>query len=130
MAVCSSPLNIAPNLTVRASICQPGAAPRGLRYDEAVDVEKTMQFILEQQAKFFAGMEEMRAREEMRLRQDKFDEQLAVLGKQLEQQNQINVALGKAMLGLTGHVDKLYATQAALTAAQAATDEKLNALIG
>ena len=96
-----------------------------------MDVETTMQFILEQQAKFFAGMEEMRTR------QDKFDRQLTVLGQQLEQQNQINMALGKAMLGLTDHVEELLAAQKVtdqqireLRAAQTTTDDRLNALIG
>ena len=98
------------------------------RYDEAVDIERTIQFILDQQAKFFAGMEEMRRHdEEMRQCQDKFDQQLSALGKQMsdfaEQQRHINMSLGKAMLGLTEHIDRL-------TAAQAATDERLNALVG
>ena len=106
-----------------------------LRYDQAVDIEKTMQFVLEQQAKFFAGMEEMR--EEMRGQREQLREYLGEQGK-------TNMALGKAMLGLTDHIDRLTAAQAAtdrqlkelgasvaeLRAAQAGTDERLNALIG
>ena len=65
-----------------------------------MDVERTMEFILDQQAKFFAGMEGMRQR------QDKFGEQLAGLGKQLsefaEQQGQINMARAKPCSGRPG----------------------------
>jgi len=53
-------------------------------------------------------------------RQNKLDQLLAELA---EQQRQIDMSLGKAMLGLTDHIEKL-------TAAQAATDERLNLLIG
>ena len=88
-------------------------------YPEAVDVEKTIEFILDQQAKFFAGLNEMR--QEMR-------EQAAAQGK-------INMALGKAMLGLTDHIERLTAAQSAtdeqlkrLAETQAATDERLRRL--
>ena len=96
-----------------------------------MDVEKTIEFILDQQAKFFAGMEQMRQefRQDMEEMRQEMREQAAAQGK-------INMALGKAMLGLTEHIDRLTAAQAAtderlktLTAAQAATDERLNALI-
>lgn len=102
---------------------------------KAVDIERTMEFILQQQAKFFAGMEEMRLRdEEARRRQDTFDQRLNSF---VEKQEKVNMALGKAMLGLTDHIERLTAAQAAtderlnrLTAAQSATDDRLNALIG
>jgi hypothetical protein len=86
------------------------------RYHEAVDVEKTIEFILEQQAKFAAGLEQLQ--------------------EQMRQQGQINMAFGKALLGVTEHIDRLAAAQATtderlnrLVDAQAATDERLNALI-
>ena len=47
-----------------------------------------MEFILDQQAKFLAGMEEMRRR------QDRFEQ----LASYADQQSQTNLALGKAML--------------------------------
>jgi len=79
-----------------------------------MDQQRTMDFILEQQAKFFVGLEELR-------------QQMTGLRQQVsqfaEQQSQINMSLGKAMLGLTEHVEKLISTQAH-------TDERLNALIG
>ena len=116
-----------------------------MSYHEAVDVEKTIQFLLDQQAKFFAGMEGFRAGMED-MRQEFRDE----LRQQQEAQGKINAALGKAMLGLTDHIERLTAaqaatderlnklaasqaaltaSQAALAASQAATDERLNALI-
>jgi hypothetical protein len=66
-----------------------------------VDVEKTIEFILEQQAKTTARVDQ--------------------LYEMMQQQGQINIALGKALLGVTEHIDRL-------TAAQAATDERLNRL--
>lgn len=97
-----------------------------------------MQFILDQQAKFFAGMEDMREKmEESRQLHDKLEKQVSEFA---EQQAKINMSLGKAMLGLTEHIEKLTAAQATTeeqlkslaatqAAAQAATDERLNALI-
>jgi hypothetical protein len=77
-----------------------------------VDIERTMEFILDHQAKisatmdqFSAGMEEMR--EESR--------------KNWEVQAKINATLGKAMLGLTDHVERL-------NLAQEATDARLKEL--
>ena len=93
-----------------------------------MDVERTIEFIIEQQAKFSADMDEARKR------QDRFDEQLAALGRQLAetitQQSQINMALGKSMLGLTEHIEQLRAAQAITDERMRATDDRLNALIG
>jgi hypothetical protein len=81
-----------------------------------LEVEKTIEFILEQQAKFAAGSEQLQ--------------------EQMRQQAQISMAFGKALLGVTEHIDRLTAAQGAtderlnrFVDAQAATDERLNALI-
>jgi hypothetical protein len=78
-----------------------------------MDQQRTIEFILDQQAKFFAGLEELR-------------QQMTNLRQQVSefagQQGQINMSLGKAMLGLTEHVETL-------VAAQAHTDRRLDALI-
>jgi hypothetical protein len=104
-----------------------------------VDVERTIEFILDTQAKFFAGMEEMRAGiAEMRAGMEEMRQETR---QQFAAQGQINAALGKAMLGLTEHIERLTTAQTTTderlnrlaeiqATAQAATDERLNALIG
>ncbi len=92
-----------------------------------MDRENTLDFLLQQQAKFFAGLEEMRAQQAgINQQQAQINQQQAQINQQQaqinQQQGQINMSLGKALLGLTDHVDKLIA-------AQSHTDERLNALI-
>jgi hypothetical protein len=72
-----------------------------------VDVEKTIEFILEQQAKTTARVDQ--------------------LYEMMQQQGQINIALGKALLGVTEHIDRLTAAQAATDEQLKATDEQLKA---
>ncbi len=92
-----------------------------------MDHEKTIEFLLDQQAKMFAGIEELRAGiEELRGGIEELrggiEELRGGMKEFREQQAQINVSLGRAMLGLTENMDKL-------AAAQTEGAERLNALI-
>ena len=93
-----------------------------------MDWQRTIEFILDQQAKFFAGLEESRQqmmdfRQQMTDFRQQVSEFVGQQGQINQQQGQINMSLGKAMLGLTEHVQTL-------VAAQAHTDRRLDALIG
>src|SRR5437867_1357068 len=93
-----------------------------------MDQQRTIEFILDQQAKFFAGLEELRQQmTELRQQMTDLGQQVSEFAGQQrqinQQQSQINMSLGKAMLGLTEHVETL-------VSAQAHTDRRLDALIG
>ncbi|MSV27501.1 MAG: hypothetical protein EXQ52_01970 [Bryobacterales bacterium] len=82
-----------------------------------MDVEKTIEFLLDEQAKMFAGMEELRVR----------------MDESHERQKQINVSLAQAVLSLTGSMEKLAIAQAesekslaALAAEQTAAHTKID----
>ena len=85
-----------------------------------MDVERTMEFILDQQAKFWAGMQEMR-------------EDQAELRKRQADLSSLVVRLAEQQLGLAQHFDQFQQeTRTALLAvaeAQRHTDERLHALI-
>jgi molecular chaperone GrpE (heat shock protein) len=89
-----------------------------------VDIEKAIEFLLENQARSEARFESRFER-----MQEQFQQAQAQFQKNVEQQGQFNMALGKAMLGLTEHIDSLRAAQAAANEQMKATDERLNALI-
>lgn len=92
-----------------------------------MDIQKTMEFILEQQARFSVDIERLSAGLErlsagMERLSAGLDEMRQEMRDNWAAQARTNMALGTAMLGLTEHIDRV-------TAAQAATDERLNALI-
>jgi hypothetical protein len=105
------------------------------------DQEKTIQFLLEQQAKFFAGLEELKENQrsiqeqqrqfQIQMQQEhlKFQEEHSNM-RQLHMglQSQVN-SLGLAMLGLTDHLKDVTVKLASLAEAQLHTEERLNALI-
>ncbi len=88
-----------------------------------MDTEKTMQYILEQQAKFWAGMEEMRARqEEMRAQQAALHQRQAATDDRLDRVPIIVQELIEIQKRAEQRMD-------ALAQAQQRADERMDALI-
>jgi len=92
-----------------------------------MDVERTMEFILEQQAKFWAGLQEMKEQ------QAAMQKAQAAVQKDQADLRSVVMRLAEHQLGLAQHFDQFQQeTRAALVAvaeAQRHTDERLNALI-
>ncbi len=123
----------------------PNAAVPGLRgpcYTEAMDMERAVEFCIEQQAKLFAGLERMREevreemreeREEMRQRQDvlqTFVERIAQSQLNLtEHVNDFQRQISAIVLTIAEEQKRLANEQARLAEAQRHTQESLNTLI-
>ena len=92
-----------------------------------MDVERTMEFILEQQAKFWAGLQEMREQ------QAAMQKEQAAWRQDHAELRSLVVRLAEHQLGLAQHFDQFQQeTRAALLTlaeTQQHTDERLNALI-
>jgi chaperonin cofactor prefoldin len=95
------------------------------------EVERTMQFLLEQQARTAAALDQ--EREERKGRDEQMNRQMEQFRADLEGMRQhlntVQRAYGTALLQLTEHLETLSKDVATLRVAGAATDERLNALI-
>ena len=99
-----------------------------------MDVERTMEFILDQQAKFWAAVQEMRE-QQAAMQKDRaaMQKDQAAMQQDHADLRSLVVRLAEHQLGLAQHFDQFQQeTRAALVAvaeAQQHTDERLNALI-
>jgi len=92
-----------------------------------MEVERTIQFILEQQAKFWAGLEEMRSREaELRTLVGQVAQHQLELTQHVDR---IQREFSGIMMALAEEQKRLAEEQRLLAESQRHTDERLNALI-
>lgn len=100
-----------------------------------MDIERTMEFILNQQAKFAAGMEEMK--QEMKQAQVTFRSELAEMQRREDAEHArlrtLIAQLADQVITLARHTgefeDRVNNSLLALSEAQRHSEEKLNALI-